>query len=345
MLCGTLPLTRPFYTAYGLDIASALALPELALEAAAEGRAAWPGAAPDVTIEMGAALAPGSFEAACESLRADRELGELAWRGVGRFRLQRGRWVRAEPQAGVAQETLRAFLLGPVLATLLFQRGFLVLHASAVALPEASGAWGAVAFLGRSGEGKSTMAACLHARGCPIVADDYIAVPPLGASTRHSPPREAVQATAGSTSCADNLEAAAHPLLFPGYAQLSLLPASLAALGEKAEPEPRPRSPQHPKLAQRLAQGFSTLKLPLRRVYVLEAGDEVRIRTLPPARSVVELARHSYCTSLLLPGENAVQFQHCGGLAGAVSVRSLRRPRDLARLEEVAQAVQADQEA
>ena len=54
---------------------------------------------------------------------------------------------------------------------LLQQRGYLVLHASAVA---AGGT--AVAFLGHAGWGKSTTAAALYAQGYGLVTDDVLAV-------------------------------------------------------------------------------------------------------------------------------------------------------------------------
>src|SRR3989454_2089338 len=50
------------------------------------------------------------------------------------FRSREGREIVVEPAPGVDAGTLRLFLLGPVRAVLLHQRGFLVLHASAVVL-------------------------------------------------------------------------------------------------------------------------------------------------------------------------------------------------------------------
>jgi len=71
------------------------------------------------------------------------------------------------------------YVTGTLLAVLLYQRGYLVLHASAV---EVNG--NAVMILGDVGAGKSSTAAALYQRGHRILADDNVAVflSDLGAS-------------------------------------------------------------------------------------------------------------------------------------------------------------------
>ena len=76
-------------------------------------------------------------------------------------------WLGAE-DGGTGQILLEGFVLG-LLAGL---RGALVLHASAVELPDGR----ALAFIGPSGTGKSTMAALLTRAGCRLLADDVVAV-------------------------------------------------------------------------------------------------------------------------------------------------------------------------
>src|SRR5207245_2121597 len=103
--------------------------------------------------------------------RASAGSAALYWQEVGAFQITAGREIIVEPASGVEARVLRLFLLGPALALLLVQRGLLVLHASAV---EVAGR--AIAFLGESGQGKSTTAAAFHACGHPVVADDVVAV-------------------------------------------------------------------------------------------------------------------------------------------------------------------------
>jgi hypothetical protein len=71
---------------------------------------------------------------------------------------------------------LRHLLLDQALPRAWAQLGFCVLHASAVQLESGS----AIAFMGNSGAGKSTIAAALQARGCSLVSDDCLSVAVAG---------------------------------------------------------------------------------------------------------------------------------------------------------------------
>jgi hypothetical protein len=64
---------------------------------------------------------------------------------------------------------LGSLLAGPLAAVILGQLGYPILHASAVATPA-----GAVAFLGRKGHGKSTIAASFLRRGASLLTDDML---------------------------------------------------------------------------------------------------------------------------------------------------------------------------
>jgi hypothetical protein len=71
----------------------------------------------------------------------------------------------------VAQKDVEIFLFGPVWATLCHQRGILPLHASAIAT-----GGGVTAFAGRSGAGKSTIAALLECSDYELITDDILPV-------------------------------------------------------------------------------------------------------------------------------------------------------------------------
>jgi len=87
--------------------------------------------------------------------------------GVGRFYVKNGASIVVEREPNVAPPDVSTFLLGSVFGALCHQNGLLPLHASSVRSGD-----GATAFLGDSGAGKSTMAACLQERGYGIVSDD-----------------------------------------------------------------------------------------------------------------------------------------------------------------------------
>jgi hypothetical protein len=92
--------------------------------------------------------------------------------GAVRLLVVSGADILVEPAAGAAVEDAAAFIVGTGLAIACYQRGALLLHASAVA----SGTR-AYAFVGASGAGKSTLAALLCWRGgCDLVSDDVATI-------------------------------------------------------------------------------------------------------------------------------------------------------------------------
>lgn len=77
--------------------------------------------------------------------------------------------LTVHPVAGVDPELLSVLVAGTGLALLLTLRGETLLHASAAQVDQ-----GAVAFVGGSGMGKSTMATLLCARGARLITDDLL---------------------------------------------------------------------------------------------------------------------------------------------------------------------------
>lgn len=153
---------RRFYRAYGLTIASDVALPEL--------EPAQPGVA-DLLIALAPVDMPKPSPEAATIFRFEPERQYLAWHAVGAFLISGGRRIDVEPAPGVDDALLAFPLLGPVMALLLHRRGLLVLHASAIAL---SGQ-GAI-FMGDKGAGKSTTASALIRAGHELLTDDVVAI-------------------------------------------------------------------------------------------------------------------------------------------------------------------------
>jgi hypothetical protein len=78
-------------------------------------------------------------------------------------------WCSRPP--GVTIEDLATYLSGPILGFVLRRRGYVSLHASAVQTGV-----GATIMIGPHGAGKSTIAAALAMRGCPLITDDVLHV-------------------------------------------------------------------------------------------------------------------------------------------------------------------------
>ncbi len=96
--------------------------------------------------------------------------------GIARYLVTNGQEIVVSPDTGALPLDVRAYLLGTIFTVLCQQRGLLPLHASAVSTRE-----GAVAFLARSGQGKSSLAAHLAQRGFRVLADDVCLIDPTPA--------------------------------------------------------------------------------------------------------------------------------------------------------------------
>ena len=86
---------------------------------------------------------------------------------IARFYVANGSLVRLESAPDAPPADISTYLLGSVFGALCHQNGLLPLHASSVRVGD-----GVTAFLGDSGAGKSTMAACLQGRRYAIASDD-----------------------------------------------------------------------------------------------------------------------------------------------------------------------------
>ena len=87
--------------------------------------------------------------------------------GVARYLISKGRDITVAPAPEAHPDTVRLFLLGSSMGALLYQRGLLPLHGSAIETPR-----GAMVFVGPQGIGKSTLAAHFQRRGYRILSDD-----------------------------------------------------------------------------------------------------------------------------------------------------------------------------
>lgn len=153
---------RRYYRAYGLTVASDVALPEL--------QPAEP-ATPDILIAIGMIDMPKPSSETATIFRFEPDRQYLAWHAVGAFLVSDFSRIGIEPAPGVDDALLAFPLLGPVMALLLHQRGLLVLHASAIAVAGR----GAI-FMGDKGAGKSTTASALIRAGHDLLTDDVVAL-------------------------------------------------------------------------------------------------------------------------------------------------------------------------
>lgn len=290
------------YAAYGLVIRSELPLPELL---AAEGAA-------DAEVRLGKVpWAPPLIEDRGGTLWATPDEARISYQRLGSVLVRGGSQIVVEPEAGSDEGALRLLVLGPALAMLLHQRGLLVLHANAVSLNG-----GAIAFLGRAGQGKSTLAEALYRKSYSIVSDDVTAV--------------RVQDGAAA--------------VYPGFPRLKLWPEVLSSMGDLQPELPRLR-PWLEKLDRRAERGFSCEPLPLERVYVLSEGERQEVETIGPKEAFMELVRNSYppvANLLEATGTAPQHFHQCAELSRSVPIRRLKSRRSLSALPEMVRLLEED---
>lgn len=287
------------YSAYGLSIGSTLPLLDLV-----------PGESEkEVVIRRARVDMPASepqVEGNCFKATSKEVL--LFWEEVGKILVRRGREIIVDPAAGVEEGVLALSILGPAMAVLLHQRRLLVLHASAVAVDGT-----AVAFLGKEGWGKSTLAAALYHRGHSVVADDVTAV---------------------------NVDGNV-PIVYPGFPQLKLGPDVVLSSWYRPG-KPQRLDLQFEKWVVQVTDRFPRTSLPVRRLYILEEGDDQTIESLNLQDAFEELVRHSYCAKLLPATGSSIHFLQCANLVQNVSIRLLKRCRSLSAIPRLARMVEED---
>jgi hypothetical protein len=230
-----------------------------------------------------------------------------------RLLIRDGCEVVIDAPGGTDQAVLRAYVLGAAMAFILRQRGALVLHASCVARANtADSRCGAIAFLGGSGWGKSTLASAFHRQGYRLITDDVMAI---------------------------DLETPI-PQVIPSFPEVKLLPDAMAAIGSGVD-EMRLHSLSH-KQIQRLEHRFALGPVPLKHLFVLQAGECNHIHSLPRSKAFPELIQHSRATkSLRDPNFRLQHFHQCSRLAKEVPMAYLERPRSLDQLPQLIEFIES----
>lgn len=274
------------FTAYQLRIHSELELPELL--------PASPSAAADVCIRRGD-LAPLFPDAGSEGQASvNGHAGAVLLQVPGYFRclVEQGSRITIDAAPGVDEDTVRLFVLGSALGTLLFQRGYLVLHGNAIRIGDAC-----MICVGRSGAGKSTLAAGFMQRGFGILADDVVPI--------------------------DD-----HCRALPGFPRIKLWQDAADRVGIVTDGLQRIR-PALSKFNVPLRDAFVTQPLPVRWIYVLESSDSTECSAEPVLgmhcfpHLLEHTYRNEYLPSLQLQADH---LRLCGQLASRVHVRRVRRP-------------------
>ena len=277
----------PWYYGYGgLRVLSELRLPEWGTFQVP----AWEGE-PDARIVLGAE----DFTGTTPRITPTEYCFRVA--GVGAFQIRDGREVIVTPEKGTPVRKLRPFVIGSGWGTLCYQRGILIIHASAVRVGDS-----AMLFCARSGGGKSTLAAQLGARGYPLVSDDL---------------------------CRITIPSGAAPIAYPAAPRLKLWTDALNKLGLDSgameADHARPGKFHFPGAAP-----AETEALPIGGIYLLEWGEQGirRVAGLAAFRRFLSAGtwRPKLLESMGLVSGHA---QRCMEVAQRVPMWEFSRPQDL----------------
>jgi hypothetical protein len=291
------------YFAYGLSFHSTIAIPEF-VEVQSKNS--------DVKIDFQKNLNPLDYipDTVINEpwyLWLTKEKTILYIKNTATFFVNNGQEITIVPVPGVSETEFRFYLVGTVMSILLYQRGLLVLHASAVNINNH-----AVTFLGISGEGKSSTAATFLSRGYNLITDDVAAV---------------------------NFETKPYTIT-PGFPQIKLGRKTADILGYNFE-SLHFINPTNEKRGYRPRQGFDFQPLPIGRIYVLNTASEFSIEPIRPSEAVTEIYRHSRPTTLYHFGGDSHFFQ-CVNLAKEYTIYRLNRPRNLELLPKLVAMVEED---
>lgn len=266
----------------------------------------------DVHMEVGAvpaALARAERHGANWSLNAREFLLDLP--EIGRFLAADGARMTLQPAHGVALDDVLVFATGTLLSAILYQRGALLLHGSAVVRDGK-----AFLFCGASGAGKSTLAGALSRAGCTFLSDDM---------------------------CSITQREGAPPFVEPDGRTLRLFGDSIARLGLDEAVGARVRRQIDKYHVGAAAQDMEPARVPLGGIYLLSDADAVRaagIFPLPALVAAQALLRQFYRRRIALAyATQGAPAARTAALLSHAGVYELRRPRDLARLDETVDAL------
>jgi hypothetical protein len=291
-----------WYRAYGLQIFSEVQLP---VPQSRPGKA-------DIMVRLGQIEAnlPG-VNGSRSLLRATPQEICSLWEPMGKVLVRQGRQIIVDPHPGASPETVAPWIQGAALSLALHQRGYLVMHASAVAVDDV-----AVAFVGEVGWGKSTTAAAMHARGHRLLADDVVAI---------------------------RLDGGGQPVVVGGFPHLKLTDEAIRFIGE--DPCSLGHVMDDPQKLLRISQvAPPSQPLPLAAIFVLGEGDACAVEPMNSVRAMPELMRHAFVARqtqfLKLTNTDRVHFRNCTEVMRHASICHLRRPKSfelLPRLAELAE--------
>jgi hypothetical protein len=216
--------------------------------------------------------------------------------------------IRFRPLPDTLEVTVRHLLLDQVMPLILSRQESLVLHASAVRTGH-----GAIAFAGKSGKGKSTLAASFTPEGLPLLSDDWLVLRLGQERWRVMPSYPGVR-------------------LWPSAVQ-AILPQDLATIDVASYT-----------MKRRVTDTtlFPQIKEPvlLRRLYLLtEGAGRILIEQIPPGRSMISLVEFAYNLDITDRAFLLQQLETVNQVAREIPIYAIQFPREYSMLPAVRETI------
>ena len=187
-------------------------------------------------------------------------------------------------------------LASHIAATCICLQGQIAIHANVIAINNL-----AVAFVGDSGKGKSTLTAYCAISGVGFVTDDVLVVDKQGFARQ-------------------------------GSSRIKLFSTTASNLGLNTSQETAYKIHYQP---ESLGATLQTSPVPLKCIYLLEeSAEEIYTELLPPGVAMMELIKNSYHTGVIMQ-DNLQLFDEYINLIQKIAVKKIFYPRNLDRLSDV----------
>jgi hypothetical protein len=293
-------LNRTIYKAFGLNISSVVALPELQKCSDKLVNA-------DIVIELAdlATIWNELAEANSFCIVKDQKV-IFQVPNVATFLIENGNNIIVSPMQGANENQVRLYILGSCMGALLLQRRILPLHGSAIAINGK-----AYAIVGDSGAGKSTLASAFLNKGFKLLSDDVIPV---------------------------SLNFYNVPVVTPAYPQQKLWQESLNAFGLNSV-NYQPIFDRETKFTIPVHAQFSDDPMPLAGVFELVKidGDEIKLEPIDNLQVMYTLFYHTYRNFLVGQlGLREWHFQMTASIVQSLRAYQLLRPVEHFTADELA---------
>ena len=295
-------LTPYYYKAYGLSIASEIPLPPLKITAPTTV---------DLTIrreqlpESPPLESTKIYRAGLNARFAQRGLDHLwlNWSPLISFMALKGEELLVDTTQ-TDEDLVSLFTLSEALGLILFQKGYFLLHGSAVRIGDKG-----VVFLGEPGAGKSTTVAACAQKGYTVISDDMVCI---------------------------QVNEEGNLLLIPAFSQIKIWQRTVDGLQLHQE-KMAPVREGVDKFSWHDSITFEENAVPLTAIFVLLPPNEPGSTTdqIPASQVPVELLHHFPLADALLNGKSLEDyFKKSVAIAQTIPLFRMSRPANFAALYE-----------